>query len=182
MDYLKSHEELISYKKFLSWKRKNVTLRGMKDRYAEDNGGMAKYGQGLYTAFLGNMSMSKQYGQVYYLLGAIPKHPKVVNNTNDAEIFMWKIMDDYCKKNNTNYDKWDQTFFYKNTSISKEMQNLGYDGLVIKGREMVNYTPSDNIKYFENLRQLQKYYDDFIKGETLKEPKQVSDLYHFTNF
>ena len=36
---------------------------------------------------------------------------------------------------------------------------LGYDGIIIKGREMVNYTPPDDIKYFNNERALMDYYE-----------------------
>jgi hypothetical protein len=43
------------------------------------------------------------------------------------------------------------------------MKNIGYDGLVIKGREMVNYSPPDNVKYFNNENQLIQYYEDFVK-------------------
>lgn len=41
------------------------------------------------------------------------------------------------------------------------MLDLGYDGLVIKGREMVNYKPKD-VLYFENEDQLKKYYENNI--------------------
>jgi hypothetical protein len=45
------------------------------------------------------------------------------------------------------------------------MIKLGYDGLIIKGREMVNYNPDNNkIKYFETENQLYMYYEDFIKN------------------
>jgi hypothetical protein len=39
-----------------------------------------------------------------------------------------------------------------------EMLNIGYDGLIIKGREMVNYTPKD-VKYFKTNNELQSYYE-----------------------
>jgi hypothetical protein len=42
--------------------------------------------------------------------------------------------------------------------MEDEMLKLGYDGLIIKGREMVNYTPKD-IKYFKNENDLQRYYE-----------------------
>jgi hypothetical protein len=42
--------------------------------------------------------------------------------------------------------------------MENEMLNLGYDGLIIKGREMVNYTPND-IKYFKTEQELQHYYE-----------------------
>ena len=49
------------------------------------------------------------------------------------------------------------TFFENNTSMDKEMLKMGYDGLIIKGREMVNYKP-ENIKYFKTEKELQLYY------------------------
>jgi hypothetical protein len=42
--------------------------------------------------------------------------------------------------------------------MDKEMLNLGYDGLIIKGREMVNYNPI-NIKYFKTENQLLNYFN-----------------------
>jgi hypothetical protein len=38
---------------------------------------------------------------------------------------------------------------------------IGFDGLIIKGREMVNYTPED-IRYFATERQLERYYESLI--------------------
>lgn len=158
-------KESFNKSKYLAWKRKNVTIRGIKDRYAE-NGGMAKYGQGLYTAFLSNREMARKYGTVYFVLGAIPKHPKIVNNVNDAEIFLYNVKIDWCKKNNTEFDAYDTRNFDEKTNIRDEMIALGFDGLVIKGREMVNYTPNENqIKYFQNENQLIMYYEDFIEKE-----------------
>ena len=42
--------------------------------------------------------------------------------------------------------------------MEDEMLNWGYDGLIIKGREMVNYKPKD-IKYFKTENELQRYYE-----------------------
>ena len=72
---------------YLKWKRKNVTLRGI-NKNSNDFGGMAKYGQGLYTAFLGNKKMAREYGDVYFVVNAIPKKPKITYSVNDAEIFL----------------------------------------------------------------------------------------------
>lgn len=143
---------------YIRWKRKNVTLRGMKDRYSENNSG-ARFGSGLYTAFLSNKKMGKEYGKVYFVLNAIPKNPKVFNDTNMAEIFLQGLVNNWCKYHNIPYDP---NEFFKVTDIRTEMLKLGYDGLVVKGREMVNYLPPDNVKYFETERQLEMYYDDFI--------------------
>lgn len=144
---------------YLKWKRKNVTLRGMKERYAEENGAGARFGSGLYSAFLSNKSMAKGYGKVYFLLNAIPKNPKVVHDANFAEIFLQNVVNNWCKERNIPYNP---SKFFKETDISSEMLRLGYDGLVVKGREMVNYTPPDNVKYFEHESQLENYYYDFI--------------------
>ena len=138
---------------FLKWKRKNVTIRGMKET-GKENGAGAAFGDGLYTAFLSNKALAKQYGEVSYVLNAIPKKPKVVDNWNSAEIFIQNLVNDYCKENGKKYDT---TYFYKNTTIAKEMLKRGLDGLVIKGREMVNYKPED-VKYFNNDWSLENYY------------------------
>jgi hypothetical protein len=43
------------------------------------------------------------------------------------------------------------------------MIKIGYDGLIIKGREMVNYTPdNDKIRYFNNENELMMYYEDIV--------------------
>jgi hypothetical protein len=54
-------------KDFLAWKRKNVTLRGVKT-LGKDNNVYSSFGKGLYTAALSNKSMAKQYGDVYFVL------------------------------------------------------------------------------------------------------------------
>jgi hypothetical protein len=149
---------------YLKWKRQNVTLRGLRDNNnSAENGGMAKYGQGLYTAFLGNKEMAKQYGKVYFVVNAIPKHPKIVYSTNDAEIFEQEMVTNYCKMHGVPRSN---EFFSKNTTIADEMQRLGYDGLVIRGREMVNYTPPDNVLYFNTEQQLINYYDVVIEKKS----------------
>lgn len=144
---------------YLKWKRKNVTLRGIQDRLANDNGGTARFGSGLYSAALSNRKMAKEYGEVFYLVNAIPKHPKVVTDANQAEIFLQNVVNNYCKKHNQNYNP---DFFYKHTTIPQEMINLGYDGLIVKGREMVNYTPPDNVLYFRTEYELENYYNIVI--------------------
>lgn len=164
INFFNKHRENLneqSRSDYIKWKRKNVTLRGMKDRYSENNAG-ARFGSGLYTAFLSNKKMAKEYGKVYFVLNAIPKTPKVVHDANFAEIFLQNLINNWCKERGLDYDT---TEFFKNTDIPTEMLRLGYDGLVIKGREMVNYTPPDNVKYFETERQLEMYYDDFIANK-----------------
>jgi hypothetical protein len=141
------------------WKRKNVTLRGIKE-LGKSNEVYGSFGKGLYTVPLSNKSMAKQYGDVYFVVNAIPKKPKIVDSLNNAELLRQKLISDFCNKHNKNYDP---RFFEENTTMEDEMLNLGYDGLIIKGREMVNYTPVD-IKYFRTENELQRYYEYYTKN------------------
>jgi hypothetical protein len=139
---------------YSKWKRKNVTLRGIKE-LGKENEVYGSFGKGLYTVPLSNKAMTKQYGNLYFVVNAIPKKPKIVDSLNNAEIFRQKLINDFCKKNDMEYSL---SFFEKNTSMETEMLKLGYDGLIIKGREMVNYTPKD-IKYFKSENELKNYYE-----------------------
>ena len=127
---------------YLSWKRKNVTLRGIKE-LGYDNGVFGSFGKGLYTTPLSNRSMAKGYGKVYFVVNGKPIKPKVVNNLNEAEIWRYNLIYNFCKENGEEYSL---RYFEDNTSIEKEMLDLGYDGLVINGREMVNYKPKDVLR------------------------------------
>jgi hypothetical protein len=146
-----------------TWKRNNVTLRGIKTP-GQENNVWGSFGKGLYTVPLSNKSMAKQYGQVYFVVNAKPKNPKIVSDLNLAEIFMHKLKLDYYRRYHenadtddfSNYDK-SRKYFDNNTTIEDEMINLGYDGFVIKGREMVNYKPKD-VLYFKDENQLKNYY------------------------
>ena len=149
IEYL--NENLDGYSK---WKRKNVTLRGIKE-FGKHNDVYGSFGKGLYTVPLSNKSMAKQYGDVYFVVNAIPKNPKIVDSLNNAELLRQKLINYFCKKHNKDYDT---SFFEANTTIEDEMEDLGFDGLVIKGREMVNYNPRD-IKYFKTEYELQRYYE-----------------------
>ena len=150
-------------KDYLKWKRKNVTIRGMKE-VGEENGAGAMLGDGLYTAFLSNKSLAKEYGQVRFVLGAIPKNPKVFSSLNNWEIWFYNsLVYPFSKEQGKEYP--DKRDFNAKTTIQAEMLKLGYDGVVITGREMVNYTPDmSKIKYFEYEYQLENYYEDFIKN------------------
>jgi len=136
------------------WKKKNVTLRGIKE-LGKPNQVYGSFGDGLYTVPLSNKAMAKQYGDVYFVVNAIPKNPKVVDSLNTAEILRQNLISNFCKKNDVPYSN---NYFSQNTSMEKEMLEIGYDGLVIKGREMVNYTP-ENIKYFKTEDELKRYYE-----------------------
>jgi hypothetical protein len=149
------HNSTKKTKEYLNWKRKNVTLRGMMDPNKK-NEYYGSFGKGLYTTFLSNKSMARQYGRVYFVVNAIPKKPKIVYNLNEAEILRQNLVNRFCKKNNHRYSV---SFFEEHTSMDAEMKKLGYDGLIIKGREMVNYKPT-GIKYFETEEQLKSYFEN----------------------
>ena len=152
----------LQHKQYLSWKRKNVTIRGIKSaKYGDENNAGAMLGRGLYTAALSNKQLAKQYGTVYYVLNAIPKHPKVFNTLNDWEIWEYNtLICNYLKgKGHTGYiDKRD---FSKYTTLEDAIMELGYDGVIIKGREMVNYKP-ENVLYFNDDYDLERYYETHI--------------------
>ena len=139
---------------YLKWKRKNVTYRGIKSM-GQDNEIYGSFGKGLYTASLSNKSMAKSYGELYFVVNAVPKKPKQVNSLNEAELLRQKLVSEFCKKHNQDYSF---SYFENNTSMDKEMIKLGFDGLIIKGRELVNYNP-ENIKYFKTETELKNYYE-----------------------
>lgn len=150
------NEAINDHNDYLRWKRKNVTIRGVRESTDKDNDGAAMLGRGLYTAFLSNKQLARQFGKVYFVLNAIPKHPKVFNTLNDWEIWSFNTMIyNYCIKNGL---KPSNQSFFTHTTIEDEMQRLGYDGVIIKGREMVNFTPPNDVMYFETERQLMNYY------------------------
>jgi hypothetical protein len=156
---LEEAENVYSHKKYKSWKRKNVTLRGEKN-VGEFNGGGARFGDGLYTAYLSNKKMAKEYGDVLFYVGARPKNPKKVNDTNEAENFLYyKIILPYLEKNNLEKRS---SEFYKHTDIKTEMLNNGYDGLDIVGREVVNYTPPELGKGMWNYRDERQVINHYI--------------------
>lgn len=145
---------------YLRWKRKNVSLRGLREENQTENGGMAMLGQGLYTAYLSNRQLAREYGKVYFVLNGVPKKPIVFNTLNDWEIWSYNtLIYNWCIKNG--FEPSSNTF-YKHTNLRDEIMKLGYDGVAIKGREMVNYTPPDNVIYFENEYQLENYYDHVV--------------------
>jgi hypothetical protein len=143
------------HKEYLKWKRQNITIRGIKS-IGSENGGGGMLGLGLYTAHLSNRALAKQYGKVYFALNAIPKNPLITEGLN-----MWEV---WAHKNL--YPEGKRTFFETKT-IEGAMQSMGYDGIIIKGREMVNFNPPDNVLYFENERELQGYYTDMILNESV---------------
>jgi hypothetical protein len=158
---------------YLRWKRNNVTYRGTHEQPSDEydvngNGGMAILGSGLYTAALSNKAMARKYGTVYFVINGRPKNPKVFKTLNDWQIWEYNnlIVNYFNKKygpgheNNTDLKR----PFYNKTDLSTEMQKLGYDGILITGREMVNYTPK-NVKYYKDESQVIGYYEMYIKGK-----------------
>jgi hypothetical protein len=146
---------------YRSWKRKNVTLRGMK-QVGEPNNVWGSFGKGLYTVPLSNKAMAKQYGDVFFVLNAKPKNPKVVQDLNQAEIVRQNLVNEFCKENGVDYSV---KYFNEHTSMEKEMLKRGYDGFVIKGREMVNYRPDmEEVKYFRTERELMQYYEFLMQS------------------
>lgn len=71
-EFRKTINESFNQKDYLKWKRNNVTFRGIREQ-GEENGGSAILGRGLYSASLGNKSMAKGYGELHFLVNAIPK-------------------------------------------------------------------------------------------------------------
>ena len=144
----------------------NVTLRGINpdnETLDEPNSGFARFGAGLYTVPLSNKAMAKQYGDVYFVVNGRPKNPKIFQYANDAEIWIYNVLiTNFYKKIGYQIDYPDSRQFYKMTTIKDEMLKLGYDGIEIKGRGMVNYTPED-IMFFQNERQLIMYYENQVE-------------------
>ena len=152
MKYLRNREELLKHKQYLSWKRKNVSIRGIA-KFGEFNKGGASMGEGLYTACLANKEMARKYGKVYFVVNTRPKNPLKFRNFWQWEIYLQNLMirvtgDDFYKVKD----------FYDKTTIKDEIQKLGYDGIEIVGREYVNYQPKD-ILYFDTEWQLENYFN-----------------------
>lgn len=146
------------YKK---WKRKNVALRGIANNPGEYNGvGSISLGDGLYTAHLGNKEMARKYGKVYFVVNGRPKHPIVFDSVNRAEIWLQQNLYFKNYKNMRDFDA--------HTSVKDEILKLGYDGIEIKGREMVNFKP-ENVLYFKTEPELIQYYETNVKSEIYKE-------------
>ena len=71
------------------------------------------------------------------------------------EIWFYNVLvTNYCKEHGIKNSK---TTFNDNTTIEDAVQELGYDGICIKGREMVNFKPKD-VKYFETEEELKDYF------------------------
>ena len=161
--YINENFDETAYKK---WKKANVTLRGINpdnETLDQPNSGFARFGAGLYTVPLSNKAMAKQYGDVYFVVNGRPKNPVVFRNVSEAEAWIYNVLiKNFYKRIGYEISYSDSRQFYKMTTIKDEMLRLGYDGIEIKGREMVNYTPED-IMFFQNERQLIMYYENQVE-------------------
>ncbi len=143
------------HKEYLKWKRKNVTIRGVKE-VGQENGSGAMLGLGLYTAFLSNKDLAKQYGKVYFVVNAIPKNPIIFKSLNQWEIWFYNtLVFEYSKRKGKDFP--DKRDFYEHTTIEDEVQRMGYDGIIITGREMVNFKP-ENVKYYNSEYELKNHF------------------------
>lgn len=166
------YEQLMEYydssfprAEYLKWKRNNVSYRGLRDStQSTENGGMARFGSGLYSAALSNKSMAKGYGDVFFVVNGVPKKPKIFRDANQAEIWIQQnLYLPFSKAAGLNYP--DSRVFSEHTNIAKEMMKLGYDGMIISGREMVNYNPPPNVEYFRDEGQVQNYFMHYVYGK-----------------
>lgn len=129
----------------------------MKD-IGKENGAGAMMGDGLYSASLSNKSMARQYGKVSLAVGAVPKNPKVVDSLNAFEIFQQRVIAKWCEENGIEYSA---RKFREVTDLRTQVMRMGYDGIVITGREMVNYTPGA-VRYFDDDDELEQWWLDNV--------------------
>ena len=147
--------EVMTDNGYKKWKPENVTIRGMQELGQENGVGSITLGDGLYSAALGNRDMARKYGKVHFAVNAKPKHPLVFNSIN-----LWEIWFHNFYRKQLGFKNLRE--FNAVTSIKDEVMKLGHDGILIKGREMVNFTP-ENIMYFQNEIQLEDYYENLTK-------------------
>ena len=148
---------------YLAWKRKNVSFRGIRE-HGQENGAGATLGRGLYTAALSNKSMSREFGEVFFVVNAVPKRPKIFDSPNQWEIWFYHEL---VRKFQSPEDRFpDKNNFFRHTTIEDEMRKMGFDGIIIKGREMVNFDPPPNVEYFRDEEQVRSYWRSKVKGST----------------
>lgn len=152
---------------FGKWKRKNVTYRGSRtDIYnPAGNGAGAMLGRGLYTAPSSNKQMAKEYGKVYRVINGRPSAPLVFSTLNQ-----WQIW----KQQNLDAPFGGLRKFNEQTTIEAEMLKMGYDGIEIKGREIVNFTPVD-VTFFETDAEVESYFYNQISQSAGSILKSVTD-------
>jgi hypothetical protein len=141
---------------YIKWKKDNVTYRGMKEMGKANSNASGVLGRGLYTTPNSNKKMSKDYGDIYFVVNAKPKHPKIFNDLNQWELWFYNsLVFPFSQSKGKSFP--DLRDFNENTTIEDELLKLGYDGVEIKGRELVNYTP-ENIRYFKTENELKNYF------------------------
>ena len=128
-----------------------MTIRGIGKNY-----GGEMLGRGLYSAFLSNRDLAKQYGDVVFVLGGYPDHPLVFGGLNEWEIWSQRLKIKFSKEGGHDYRD-----YSKYRDLTEDIMALGYDGVVIKGREMVNYVPK-NVMFFDNEFELEKFYEENV--------------------
>ncbi len=166
----KQINEEFNQRAYLKWKRENVSYRGMQE-VGQENGGSAILGHGLYTAALSNKAMAKSYGTLRFAVNAIPKKPIKFKTLNDWEIWFYNtLVYNYSKAAGKSHP--DKRDFYAHTTIEAEIQKMGYDGVMIIGREYVNYTPQ-NVMYFTSEAHLKEYYEYTFVNESLEHNKSL---------
>lgn len=164
IEYSEIIEEKSELADYFKWKRKNVTYRGVREETDKPNSTASGIlGRGLYTTPNSNKSMSKEYGDLYFVINGRPKNPKIFDSINKWEIwFQQNLLSKY------NFDLKD---FNKNTTIENELLSLGYDGAEISGREIVNYKP-ENVKYFKTENEVKNYFESLkVKTKAIEEQK-----------
>lgn len=143
---------------YRKWRKSHVSYRGSKEENPLD--GIDEYdgvmGKGLYTTALSNKSMAKGYGTRWIMVNAIPQKPLVFKSINGWEIWLQKLMMDVLNSDTPNQNK-----FFEKTTIEDEVKKLGYDGVIITGREMVLYDPNDkDVRFFKTEREVEDWYED----------------------
>lgn len=141
---------------YLKWKRANVSLRGMAE-VGRDNGGGARMGVGLYTAALSNAKMARGFGRLHFVVNGVPRRPKVFRDMGQWETFY------YAELVRKKYKSVAE--FNAHTTVERAMQELGFDGVVVTGREMVNYAPPDDLMYFQDEWGVRDYWERAVKGK-----------------
>lgn len=144
-------------KEYLRWKKANVSLRGLSNGVGKENGGMARMGSGLYTAALSNAKMARGFGKLHYVVNGVPRKPKVLWDMNAWEVFRYNELVKPKYKDTRDFDD--------HTDIATEMLARGFDGVVVSGREMVNYAPPDDVMYFTDEQGVRDYWERAVKGK-----------------
>ncbi len=143
---------------FKQWQKEHLVYRGADEVLDGEGDGGGMLGRGLYTVPPSNKAAAKQYGQVRLVVNARPKNPKVFRDLNEWQI--WAQNNLYPKDAKGRPDKRE---FNRTSTIEAAMQKLGFDGIEIKGREIVNFAPGNEM-YFATEDQARQYYNSAVHG------------------